>query len=263
MQTTYPLTIEGSSQRHIYKTIHFNDGQPVIELDIHVFLPKNAATGAGVIFFHGGGWTGGTVAQFRNQAELLAEHGMVVFLPKYRLGSEHGVTPFTCLADAKSAVRWVKAHAKDFGLDSERLALGGGSAGGHLAAASSLVAGYEDSDENYEFSPAGSALCLFNPVIDTTALGYGHERLSSHAESFSPVHNVGPDAPPTIIFQGLDDTTTPPENARSFDARMKELGKDCTVHWYEGRSHGFFNVIEYDDTSQKMLAFFQDLGYAI
>ena len=109
----------------IYKTV----GD--VELRMHVFEPEDRPTPlAAIVFFFGGGWNSGTVEQFFPHCEHLAELGMFAAAADYRVKSRHGVTPDACLADGKSAVRYLYAHAEELGIDPDRIAAGGGSATG-------------------------------------------------------------------------------------------------------------------------------------
>jgi len=83
-----------------------------------------------VVFYFGGGWNGGTVRQFEQHARYLASRGMVAFVADYRVKSRQGTAPNASVADGKSAIRWVRKHAKRLGIDPDRIAAGGGSAGG-------------------------------------------------------------------------------------------------------------------------------------
>ena len=108
------------------------------ELKMHVFLPPDFEPSdrrPTVVFFFGGGWNGGSPAQFYPYAEYLAGRGMVAMAAEYRTKKIHGTDPFACVEDAKAAMRWARKNAASWGIDPQRLAAGGGSAGGHLAAA--------------------------------------------------------------------------------------------------------------------------------
>ena len=96
------------------------------------------------VFYFGGGWTGGSVRQFEQHARYLAGRGMVAFVADYRVKSRQGTGPDACVADGKSAVRWIRANAGRLGVDPNRIAAGGGSAGGHVAAAAGICDGLED-----------------------------------------------------------------------------------------------------------------------
>ncbi len=84
-----------------------------------------------IVFFFGGGWSGGDAKQFYQQAKAMTEQGMVVFSADYRVKSRNKTTPFECVKDGKSAIRWVREHAAELGIDPDRIVAAGGSAGGH------------------------------------------------------------------------------------------------------------------------------------
>jgi len=214
------------------------------ELHAFVYAPKDCKPGdkrPGIVFFFGGGWMGGTPMQFDRHSQYLASRGMVAITVVYRTKRSHKVEPFACLADAKSAMRWARANAAKLGIDPDRLAAGGGSAGGHLAAGTAFVKGFDDPADDKTVSHVPNALVLFNPVIDTTEKGYGASRLGDKTVAFSPVHHVAKGAPPAIVFHGTADKTVPFENVERFEKRMKAVGARCELVAFEGKGHGFFN----------------------
>ena len=96
-----------------------------------------------IVFFFGGGWVGGNVGQFQRHCTYLASRGMVGIRVDYRVMPKgDSGPPVMCVADAKSAMRYVRSHAGELGVDPERIAVGGGSAGGHLAAFTSMLGGW-------------------------------------------------------------------------------------------------------------------------
>ena len=111
-----------------------------------------------MVFFHGGGWVGGAPTQFAKHSEYLSTRGMVCIQVQYRL-IEKGDKgpPVNCVADAKSAMRWVRGHAAELGIDPKRIGAGGGSAGGHLAAFVGMVEGLDDSQDDLKISPKAMA----------------------------------------------------------------------------------------------------------
>jgi acetyl esterase len=154
-----------------------------------------------MVFFHGGGWTGGGPTQFDKHSEYLATRGMVCVQVQYRL-IEKGDKgpPINCIADAKSSMRWVRSHAKELGIDPDRIGAGGGSAGGHLAAFVGMVEGLDDPADDVKVSPKANALALFNPVFDNGPdQGWGIARVGDRFKEFSPAHNITADDPPAII----------------------------------------------------------------
>jgi hypothetical protein len=106
------------------------------ELKVWIFEPeqKGAKPLPAIVFFFGGGWSSGSPAQFEPQSRHLAARGMIALVADYRVKTRRNAKPVDCVADAKACVRWVRANAARLGIDPDRIAVGGGSAGGHLAA---------------------------------------------------------------------------------------------------------------------------------
>ncbi len=217
------------------------------------------------VFFFGGGWNGGTVTQFAPHAQYLSQRGMVVFLADYRVKSRQNTSPRECVADGKSAVRWVRVNAERLGIDPDKIVAGGGSAGGHVAATTGICDGLDDpKDENLSVSSRPQALLLFNPVYDNGEKGYGHSRVVKWFPKISPAHNHSKDDPPTIVFLGSKDSLIPVSTGEAFRDAQKELGIQSELHVYEGRPHGFFNLNkgaeDFSDTIRKTDKFLVGLG---
>ena len=195
-----------------------------------------------IVFFFGGGWVGGSVTQFQKQSEYLATRGMVGVRVQYRVipKGDKG-PPSVCCADAKSAMRYVRAHAVELGIDPSRIAAAGGSAGGHLAAFTGLVDGLDDPKDDLTLSCKPNAMVLFNPVFNNGPGQWGHERVGDRFMEFSPTHHVTKDAPPTIVFLGDNDKLIPVHVLKDFDAEMKKVGARCEPHLYPKAGHAFFN----------------------
>lgn len=240
-----------------------------VDLYLHIFAPEgHAATDKrpAAVFFFGGGWNGGTPKQFEPHARYLASRGMVAMVADYRVKSRQGTSPFECVKDGKSAVRWIRDHAAKLGIDPQRIAAGGGSAGGHVAAATGNVPGLEEAGEAADISPRPNALLLFNPVYDNGPDGYGYERVKDRYQEISPLHNIAKGAPPTIVFLGTKDSLIPVSTAEAYEAKMKSVGSRCDTHLYEGQPHGFFNKGRSDDkyyhaTVLEMDKFLGSLGW--
>jgi len=273
-QTTrpaYPPTMS-NAQVETYKTM----GD--VAMRVWIFVPEGHSANdhrPAIVFFFGGGWRGGNPIQFKRHCEYLAARGMVAMVADYRVDNRHGVT--RCVEDAKSAVRWIRKHADRLGIDSNRIAAGGGSSGGHLAAATATLPMHDDSNDDLSISERPNALVLFNPAVVLSPipgefeLSDGHitnlkERMGVELESISPYHNVKSGMPPTIIFHGTDDKTVPFKNFELFCEKMKAQGNYCELIGYDGADHGFFNYGRDDnayfiDTVNKMDAFLVSLGY--
>ena len=199
-----------------------------------------------IVFFFGGGWVGGNVAQFQRHCAYLASRGMVGIRVDYRVIPKGDAgPPVMCVADAKSAMRYVHSHASELGVDPERIAAGGGSAGGHLAAFTGMVGGLDDPRDDVKIPCKPSALVLFNPVFDNGPGQWGHERVGKRFREFSPAHNITQGAPPTIVFLGDKDDLIPVKVIKDYEAKMGKIGSRCEVHIYPGVGHGFFNRADY------------------
>lgn len=270
----YPPKFEGA-RVETYKTV----GD--VKLSLHIFEPPAGAAGVktgrpAIVFFFGGGWTSGSPAQFEPHCRALAARGMVAITADYRVASRNQAKPVQCVADAKSALRYVRAQAARLGIDPRRIAAGGGSAGGHLAAAVATLPGFDEPGEDLNISCVPDALVLFNPALVLAELpglelsGFGtrvpEERMGTAPKNLSPAHHVKKGAPPTIIFHGKADTTVPYATVEAFERLMKAAGSRCELVGYEGRTHGFFNHgrgdnADYRDTLARTDAFLVSLGW--
>jgi len=219
-----------------------------------------------IVFFHGGGWRGGTPAQFYPHCEHLARRGMIAMSVEYRLMNVHHTTPIESVEDAKSAIRWIRSHAADLGIDPERLAAGGGSAGGHLAAACGLIADINSIDDDLSARATPDALVLFNPVIDTSPSVLDDDLLPDRWQELSPIEHVQAGAPPALVMVGTEDDILPVAVASAFAEKMASVGSRCELKLYDGQTHGFFNYFDgeneyYTQTVGEMEAFLDSLGF--
>jgi len=164
------------------------------------------------------------------------ERGLICFRVDYRVKSRQGTSPFESLKDAKSAIRFIREHAEDLHVDPQRIVASGGSAGGHLAAATALVTSFNEGSDQLSYSSVPNALVLFNPVIDNGPGGYGYERIGEAYKDFSPLHNIREGAPPTIFFLGTQDKLIPVETARYYKTVMEKVGSRCDLSLLTFRS---------------------------
>ncbi|MEM6469827.1 MAG: alpha/beta hydrolase [Planctomycetota bacterium] len=216
-----------------------------------------------VIFFHGGGWTGGKPGQFASHSQELAKLGCVCFRVEYRLlDRKSNDPPEICVSDASDAIRFIRGRAKELGIDPNRIACGGGSAGGHLAA----YLGMMDDEKVDEVSRRPNALLLFNPVYDNGPGGWGTKRVGDAFPKFSPAHNITADDPPSVVFLGDSDDLIPVSTAEKFKQTCKSVGVRSDLYTYKGQPHGFFNVSRsngkyYRDTLAKSIEFLKSLSW--
>jgi acetyl esterase/lipase len=233
----------------VYKTVNG------VSLTMTMYKPVSSTVNLpSIVFFFGGGWVSGDPAQFQLQAEYLASRGIVAFCPDYRTKSRHSTTPFECVKDAKSAIRYLKIHNEELGIDKNKIVASGGSAGGHLAACTAVIENVNEETDDLSVSSKPMALVLFNPVIDTGKKGYGQEKLAGREFELSPVHHINSKVPVTLIMHGKADTTVPYENVHRFNYLMKQQGNECTLIGYKKQDHGFFNYNKSPKYFKKTLA---------
>lgn len=251
---------EPSTKTFVYKTTR----EGPLEVTVHFPADwKPTDRRPGIVFFFGGGWNNGKIAQFQSQAEHLARRGMVAALADYRVKSRHQVTPDRCVEDAKSAVRWMRSSVSKLGIDPDRIVAAGGSAGGHIAACTSLTDGLEAEGEDRSVSSRPNALVLYNPVLRFDNVPQLMERIGDDralGTSISPTLHVTKATPPTLLFYGTEDRLKP--QGDEFLARARELGFRTEFFTAEGVGHGFFNRAPWQArTTERLDQFLTSLGY--
>ncbi|MFP4248159.1 MAG: alpha/beta hydrolase fold domain-containing protein [Armatimonadota bacterium] len=226
------------------------DGSPLL---LDAYLPADNDVHPAVIFIHGGGWRGGdrTGGFHAVNGERMMAEGVAVFSVSYRLS---GVAPYpAAVDDCLAAIRWVRENAGDLGVDPDRLAVWGGSAGGHLA----LMMGFLEPGPE-DLDTAGERLenlvrCVVakNPPTDMTVddemhreralvtfMGAPREEAPERYVEASPVTHLSPDDPPVFVMHGTADRTVPYNQALVLKERMGETGVPLTLLTFEGAGHG-------------------------
>jgi acetyl esterase len=210
-------------------------------LDAYV-PPAGEARRPAVVMIHGGGWRVGDKASWQPEAERLAARGWVAFSINYRL-DEPAVFPAE-IDDVQAAVRWVRAHAEEYQIDTARIAALGESAGGHLAAMlATLGRGPLDRDARIRVGAAWS------PPVDLTALagsrgpswivpllGCNRETCGDRLAQSSPVTHVdGSDAP--LYLVNSTEELVPLSQSQAMAERLKAAGVDHRLDVYPGDRH--------------------------
>lgn len=250
--------IAGNITTEVFKTTNTR------QLTLKVYTPSDIKEGdkrSAIVFFFGGGWKSRRLNQFEPQAEYLCSKGMVCFIADYRVWQTDSVHPIECIKDAKSAIRYVRKNSERFNVNPDMIVASGGSAGGHLAAATAYVDKFNDENDDLNISPKPNALVLFNPVVDNSETGYGYKRIKDYFPDFSPAHNVK-NPVPTIYFLGDEDIYITVKSAEEYKKKCEDLGGVCDLHIFEGRKHGFFNKgDDYDKTLKLSYEFLVRYGF--
>jgi acetyl esterase/lipase len=253
-------------------------------LQLYLFEPKSdsttskqAAPRAAIVFFFGGGWSNGSPQQFYAQARHLADRGMVAACADYRVYTRDKALVVDCIADAQDAMLYLRDHASELNIDPKRIAAGGGSAGGHLAAAVATLPYRGDAKEVGE-KIRPNALVLFNPALVLASVAEEEieksnalrvdslqQRMGDQPEAVSPYHHLSKDLPPTLILHGKADVTVPYATVKAFEKKAQELGAHCTLVGYADQTHGFFNfnrgTEQYEATRDEMVRFLTKHGF--
>jgi acetyl esterase len=198
-----------------------------------------------VVFIHGGAWGGGESWWHIHQCHSLAARGFAAFTIRYRLGGE-ALWP-AALEDAKCAIRWVRTNAAALGVDPDRIAVAGGSAGGHLASLVALTPGrYEGEGGHAGTSSEVQAAVLWYPATDLVKMETPPELVEfldlyfhgDEAEA-SPLHHVSPACPPVLTITGSADPLTTVALIEEFHAALDAAGVANRLEVFEGRDHAF------------------------
>lgn len=211
------------------------------------------APGAGpaplVVCIHGGGWVGGNRKQFDGLAKRLATRGFAAASIDYRLAP--GAPLPAQIADAKSAVRWLRAHAAEYGIDAQRVATLGESAGGHLALMVGLDRDSTDQPLQAVVSLAGptdlaptaweasSIKAVYHCDLPTAMALLGGPDAAGMATTCSPVACVDAHDPPVLAFHGDADKVVPLAQAQHLAELLQAAGVEHRLVVLPGLGHGF------------------------
>jgi acetyl esterase/lipase len=233
---------------------------------LDLYLPVAPAAGKrspAVVWIHGGGWAGGTKNEARAKeiCTTLAEAGYVAVSIDYKLGD--GAWP-TNLLDCKNAVRFLRAHAGQYQIDAQRIAVAGGSAGGHLALMVGFTAGKKELEPDAPYPGTSSAVrCVIDmygpadlltrrqiapdgkPTDAPRPLGASQKIFGASAENdpvlrwASPVSHVTKNSPPVLILHGRADTTVDYAQSEELDRVLEQNGVPHELVFIEGVGHTF------------------------
>jgi acetyl esterase/lipase len=227
--------------------------QKVSRPRILVYLPaKSRANGTSILVFPGGSYAGLTFDyEGTQQAQFLIDHGIAAFVVKYRTPSDQTMIDKSLgpLEDAQQAIRLVRLHAKEWGLDPTRVGAIGFSAGGHVASllATHFDKAYIANPEHISLRPA--FLIVAYPVIsmdpriahmDSRKALLGPHPSARQVRFFSSELQVTRETPPTLILDAGDDRLVDPENSIVFFDALRRAGVAVEARFFEKGQHGFF-----------------------
>ena len=241
------------------------------ELILHIFNPKSAkkiSDAPALVLFHGGGFKSGDPGQFYPQAKYLSQFGMAVISVQYRIKNTHGIERAHSVIDANSALAWISDNAELLGIDRDKISVGGGSAGGFLAAVAPIsmktVANSDrDGNQIYESEPFVESIkpvatVLYNPGFGVNLKSYKNFNEWKSESIFS---GLDKNYPPTLILLGTDDWLTSESLAKLFCAQLQEKKIRCDIVMYRDQKHGFFNSRRnLFDTTKRVENFLRDLN---
>ncbi len=218
-----------------------------VRLPVYVWEPpadKNPSYPRSVAaFFFSSGWDNGQVAQFAPHCVYLASRGMVAMAFDYRVANRQGGGPLEAIADAKSAIRWIRLNACELGINPGKIVGIGGSGGAHAMASAAILKGFDNPLESQELSPAPNGLVLYNPVMDTSKHGFGLERFPDPgvAKEANLIRAIVKGLPPMLIMHGTADRVVPFAGSYEFARKNSKKKNFCRFIEFEGQGHGFFN----------------------
>lgn len=224
--------------------------------------PKSVAA-----FFFSSGWDNGQVAQFAPHCVYFASRGMLTLAFDYRVANRTQGGPLEAIADARSAIRWLRLNAVELGINPGKIVGIGGSGGAHAITSAAMLEGFDDANDVVDCSPAPNALVLFNPVLDTSKKGFGLERFpdAGVAKNANLIRAIRPGLPPMLLMHGTADRVVPFAGTYEFAKKSSKKKNFCRLIEFEGQGHGFFNFNlsfeMYEATLMAMDEFFVELGF--
>ena len=221
------------------------------ELRCDVYTPPGEVKNApGVVLVHGGGWRQGDRSQLRGYGITFGRRGYVCVAPEYRLTPE---SPWPAqIEDVKAAIRWTRANATKLGIDPDRIAIEGNSAGAHLALLAAGTVGVDALEGDGGNPGVSTDVCAAIGVYAPTLLWHGEHvkggvpmaaidtaAVAEVAQQASPVSHVRADYPPTMLIHGTTDTVVPPKASLLMYEALVEAGVPVELHMYAEQPHGF------------------------
>lgn len=218
-------------------------------------------------FFFSSGWDHGQITQFAPHCVYFASRGMTTIAFDYRVSTKHGTGPIEAMADARSALRWIRLNAAELGINPGKIVAVGGSGGAHAITSAAMLKGYDDPTDDLTINAVPNALVLFNPVLDTSKHGFGLDRFpdAKAAKNANLIRAIAKGMPPMLVMHGTADRVIPFEGSYTFTRKMARKKNKCRLVEFERQGHGFFNFNlsfeMYEATLMAMDEFLVELGF--
>lgn len=218
-----------------------------------------------VVAIHGGGWRGGTKNTYGREVARLAGRGFVVVSVEYALSRPGHPTWPENLDDVREAVRWVRRHARDYGIDAHRIAALGSSAGGHLAELLGTKAGGDDPEAGVDavvnlYGPSDLAGLFKSPgAVMPLRLYLGRDPKDGpglYADA-SPIAHASGRSAPTLIIHGEADQLVPVAQSLAMAERLRAAGVPAEVFVVPRASHAFGLEVLGQDLVPRIVDFLQ------
>ena len=223
------------------ETHQYRDGDN--KMNLFVFKPENWSKNdkrSAFVYFFGGGWTRGTPQKSASMAAWAAKHGMVGIAPDYRTKNRFGTSPLASVDDGRAAFDWVLKNANTLGIDPTRVAVGGASAGGHVAIWTAIQKSPPGSNPATSPAQKPAALFLTSAVTDTsTESGYTPSRFGDDALALSPVHQLDAAMPPLLMFHAANDELVHYNTALNLHNRLTSTNNQCELVTVPVGGHGY------------------------
>ena len=225
-----------------------------VALELHIKRPA-MATGAtpALVWFHGGSWNEGAWYWCPAMCEAAVAHGLTAVLVEYRTNNRFNATPLESLADARSAIRYVRRNAERLGIDPARVVAAGFSSGGSLALMSAAVRGHEDAATDTSTSAVPDAVVVIGACPDPTEDAWFRQIVRPRVDprDVSPAHSVHSALPPVLALHGTADEFCAFADVEAFHGAMTAAGNEMVIEAFPARRH-FFLFQSADDRGQAM-----------
>ena len=267
-QPTFVKYHKSPKARVVPKLVFAKYGKQKLLLDLYLPI-LNGQNRPGVVVVRGGGWMVGDRKRFAHVASALAERGVAAACIEYR--TAHKAAFPAAIQDVKAAIRWMRANAKQYGIDPQVIGTMGGSSGAHMAVLAALTPGLSELEgaggNNDVSSEVEGAVAMALPadLLDLSSENKSIVGQFLHATAetngtlwrfASPVNHIEHDGPPVLLLHGANDDSVPISQSFNFAEKYRQAGANIQVRILEGAPHAFWNYHPWFDEATGLAADF-------